>query len=102
MYGVKLNEIDGLILNKQNESRKTHSYEIGFNECINEQGNKEITLNRDRLAKMLWELITKPSTQVVSEWDMNFPYATKYWKPAYYAMADAILADLKNIIEVKK
>lgn len=58
----------------------TPNYEYGFNEAREMQGEREITLNRDRLASLLYEWL---------------PYG-------HLRLADAIISAEAEIIEVKK
>jgi hypothetical protein len=69
----------------------------GFNEALTQQGSRAVTLNRDRLAMRMWayEFLVSGVTDIKYHWDM----AHEFMQEKYLSKADAILADLPNLLE---
>lgn len=61
---MKIKDVKGLLIKKSlmphqegydpNHSFQNDFVQSGFNQAINLQGEKEISLNRDRLARLIW------------------------------------------------
>lgn len=94
---MKLKEIKGLLVEKC-PKREPDEYETdyadGFDEAIDLMGEREITLNREKLAKILY----KDATGYM--WDEC--EADDYRKQLAYDTADSILSSLPEILEVEK
>ena len=73
-----------------------------YNSAIERQGCKsvEIVFDREKLAKVIWIKITNPSEDIIKQWDEDFPFAIKYWKPGYLNIADAIIQS-SGIVSIK-
>ena len=105
MNGVKIKDISGLLIEKDVHCHVHHSERgvencaichqiIGNNLALTEQVEKRIGLNREKLAICLWHYGIYAG--IYGSWD-NTP---KAYKDIYFSMADAIIANQADILEV--
>lgn len=83
--GLKIKDIEGCLVNKIDlalyKSPHFRAEIVGRNNCIDEQGEVSITLNREKLADLIDIELSK------STWGADI-------------IADSIISELKNIVEV--
>lgn len=97
---IKLSSIKGLMLEK-----KVTTEAWTFNNAIEKQGAKKIGMNRERLAKTIYEdkrnrfykLYPNMKEQEFDIWESLL----NYQKEPFYESADAIIADEADIIEAQ-
>lgn len=110
---VKIKDVPGALIDKNKcpthglnrshpEIGGCNCYEISIeNATIDLQGNVGITLNRERLARRLFEQFT--DRDFGFEWDLVITLETYKGEYDFWLKeADAILADLQGLIEVVK
>lgn len=94
LMSVKLENILGLLLDKKDE-RDDGTYgvikRVGFNQAITQQGKKSLTLNREKLAKLIHNNAWPSST-----WENQ----AEIVKERYYKRTDSIIQSLPHLLEV--
>lgn len=88
---VKLNKIKGLMVDKKLEAYDGDLSSEYWNQALTEQGSRSITLDREKLAHIIFKF-----DYPEQEWS-NFK--TK-WND-YYELSDAIIANEKELIVFK-
>ncbi len=110
MTAIKMNSIEGLMVeNRKHDEipppvgKGSWDNVIGYNKAITEQGNREITMDREKLAEVLFQADK-----------VKFGYGSKTLEEAsnnprnpgfgdiYYLLADAIIANQGQIIKAVK
>lgn len=96
---VKIKDIPGALVEKLDRIYWPHKkVQEGYNLAITQQGEVQITLNREELAKTIWEEETLQGSLNRPTWENARPYQ----KHIYYKFADAILNALPELVEVVK
>lgn len=108
---VKLKDIPGVLVEKYHvmpdlickdcvlSARESHRE--GFNQGIESQGNISITLNRERLAKEIYEDMRESFFESIHpinhypEWE----FADERWRKTSYRQADRIIKSQKDLLE---
>lgn len=87
---VKAKDIKGFMMpNSRYEER-------AYNMALNEQGNRSVGLNREKLAELIYKNIAPNSAKAIGFEN------EKSGKNYFYAIADAIIAAEAKIIEYKE
>lgn len=99
----KLKDIPGLMINKMfwvgkvtEKQRTTIEYRRAFNDAISHQGEKRITHNREKLAKLCYQIIKNQSGMKLT-WDEQ----TKEMRDLYLHGADEIIKNQASLFEVE-
>lgn len=96
---IKLSEISGLMIDRKILDLPDEDIETfisGFNDAIFTQGQKLIGLNRERLAKTIFEYQMFTTRNEYCKWDDLLS------KGVWLQEADAIIAAEKELFEVKE
>lgn len=95
--GVMIKDIPSALIEKKHIYEPTAVYlpfhANGFNEAIRLQGNVSLTLNRERLAAILYKAKG-------GHYDMLNEQDKLYCMTDSYQEADAIISELKDLLEV--
>lgn len=91
--GVKIKDIKGALVEKKKLTHEFACQESGYNEAITQQGEVAIGLNREKLAKRIFLSDKKGSDDIV---------LYDNYKNHYLGLADAIIANQKDLCEVVK
>lgn len=98
---IKIKDIPNALITKEpidpDSYGGNYDREMGFNEAIDQQGEVDIGLNRERLAKLLFE-----KSSVLVEMGCIWSRQGPTTKEKYYILADAIIAAESTLLEVKK
>lgn len=111
--GLKIKDIEGCLVEKKDCTcgPKTECVcdlgeIVGRNNCIDEQGLVSITLNREKLAKLIFSNISideKNYGEIKSYGvDVAWSRLPKWHKDFFTGVAGIIISELKNIVEVVK
>lgn len=95
MNGIKIKDIKGMIVD--NTGYWGDDYRRGFNDALSKQGKVEIELNREKLAKNIHTYIYP-----VGLFDNNVDKKGHSASAFCLRLADSIIDDLPELIEVKK
>lgn len=102
MSGIQIKDIKGALLEKKvcdKDCYHPHGYQDcdcnTFNKAITQQGQVKIGLNREKLAKTLFDMNEQRIIPRVT-WE---ECTGKSW---YYKQADAIIQHLNELLEVSK
>ncbi len=92
MTAIKLNSIEGLMVEKKEQNPLKMIWEnnqtVGANKLIDEQGNREITMDREKLAEIIFH-----TDYPRHQWN------TTIVRDNYLRYADATIANMKDIIK---
>ena len=98
MTAIKLNSIEGLMVEKSNGILLTSGSDYikrGRNECIDEQGNREITMDREKLAQTIYFIRIESPNVNPQRWnEIGGEYKEQYLK-----FSDAIISNQSQIIK---
>lgn len=102
---VRLDKIDGIMLDKlevlDKESKPWAKNEIrnGYNLAIDVQGAVEITMNRDKLARIIFDAFLIDGTwRNLSTWE-KYRMAKDFENTRVVKLADAIIQSFPEIVE---
>lgn len=94
---VKIKDIKGALGERRQrhckQSKEMVAYDKGHNQVLEEQGEVEITLNRECLAKLIHNIAWPYSV-----WEKQMDIV----KERYYKRFDSIISNLKDLLEVKR
>ena len=94
MTGIPIRDIEGALVDRISSSTGGLDYVNGHNFAITQQGSVKITLNRGKLANIISNYMKTPRTteKIIAEFYTN----------CGLELADAIIANLKDLLEVVK
>ncbi len=108
MTAIKLNSIAGLMIENTpcmgNPEMMLHPSEIAVNNALNKQGNREITMDREKLVASLYKELHRDNlVELFKKEDFCFvcgtPVSDKQVKIMSNWLADAIIANQSQIIK---
>lgn len=107
MTAVKLKDIEGCLVAKKVKYRSfpLEDWENGFNDAISTQGEVQITLNREKMAKTIFNstdeywIKAQYLKKTLKGWRLKEHSLLKKLNISY-SIADAIIKELPELVEV--
>lgn len=97
---MMLKDIKGLMVKEYLISPKleicTPNYEFGFNDAVDQQGLRSLTLDREKTAKELYFASKRYDSLDYLQWEETSP--DSMIRIRYYEEADALIAHLPEIL----